>query len=258
MSEFRWILIGLAIIVFVGTLIWSRFAKSKSGRNLFDQSSNLDDFDKDILYADDPLEIQEDFGVSEVRIIKPDTHLDSGSGLTTHTSNTLSTDQGNLSESEDSANKLDTDDSNNSNPEDAQHIVVLHVTARPGETFKGKKVCKTLEHLGLRHGKYKIYHRESLQNPDISLFSVANMVKPGFFEPDALEVFSTPGISFFLVLPGPPDPMTTFNEMVQTARQVAQSLDGDLLDAERSSFSNQRSQMIQDDIVNFMHRYNDE
>jgi cell division protein ZipA len=83
------------------------------------------------------------------------------------------------------------------------------------------------------------------------------MVKPGYFDPQTAESFTTPGLSFFLVLPGPPDPVTTFNEMVQTAKQVAQSLNGELLDADRSSFSGQRAQLIQDEIVEFMQRHGD-
>ena len=84
------------------------------------------------------------------------------------------------------------------------------------------------------------------------------MVKPGYFEPEAEEQFKTPGISFFLVLPGPPDPLTTFNEMIQTAKQVAQSLDGELLDADRSTFTSQRAQLIRDEIASFILRLDEE
>jgi cell division protein ZipA len=248
MSEFRWLLLGLAVAVFIGTVIWSQFTKNNRARDLFDASAD-NDFEKDILFADQPLEIEEDFGVSEVRIIKPDERTNLNTDALTSTGE-------NFHATQDTNSRFD--DKGQENSEDAQHIVVLHVTAHQGETFKGKKVCKTLEHLGLRHGKYMIYHRESLQNPEISLFSVVNMVKPGFFDKDVMETFTTPGISFFLVLPGPPDPVTTFNEMVQTARQVAQTLGGELLDSERSTFSGQRAQLIQDEIVNFMHRFNEE
>ena len=245
-NEFRLLLLVLAIAVFVGTLLWSRYSRASKGRNLFSQDEyKNENLEKDVLFANDPLEIEEDFGVSEVRIIKPE---DANSAHSSY-----------ASESQDDINaSAGTVDAEVSPEEDSQYIAVLHVTALPGEQFSSKKICKTLEHLGLRHGKYKIYHRESLQNSDLSLFSVANMVKPGYFEPEAEEQFKTPGISFFLVLPGPPDPLTTFNEMIQTAKQVAQSLDGELLDADRSTFTSQRAQLIRDEIASFILRLDEE
>ena len=244
MNEFRLLLLVLAIAVFVGTLLWSRFNRDAKGRNLFSQDEyDSKSLDKDVLFADESLEIEEDFGVSEVRIIKPDEV--NSTQLEPQLLNSDETGQ-------------DDSTSESSSETDSQYIAVLHVTAISGEQFSSKKICKVLEHLGLRHGKYKIYHRESLQNSDLSLFSVANMVKPGFFEPDSEESFKTPGISFFLVLPGPTDPITTFNEMVQTAKQVAQALDGELLDADRSTYTPQRGQLIRDEIASFLLRLDEE
>jgi len=211
MNELRWILLLLAIAVFTGTLLWSRFSRESKARDMFSEKHrNKDNLNQDVVYADDDVEIDEDFGVSEVRLINPSTDL--------HSLDVSQTQKSQLSDQMDSASQ-----SQEPAEDELQYITVIHVTAKAGETFKSKKICKTLEHLGLKHGKYQIYHRESLQNPDVSLFSVANMVKPGYFEPNAEESFTTPGISFFLVLPGPPDPLTTFNEMLQTAKQVLQA-----------------------------------
>lgn len=244
MNEFRLLLLVLAIAVFVGTLLWSRFNRDSKGRNLFSEDQyDSKSLGKDVLFADESLKIEEDFGVSEVRIIKPEEATSTRINPELH-----------------NEDEIDQDDTKNKNSleTDSQYIAVLHVTALGGEQFSSKKICKVLEHLGLRHGKYKIYHRESLQNSDLSLFSVANMVKPGFFEPEAEESFKTPGISFFLVLPGPTDPITTFNEMVQTARQVAQTLGGELLDADRSTYTSQRGQLIRDEIASFLLRLDEE
>ena len=249
-NEFRLLLLVLAIAVFVGTLLWSRYSRDSKGRNLFSEDEfDSNALDKDVLFANDPLKIEEDFGVSEVRIIKPEE-------ATVPQKNYHSDDLSQTAETSiDSADETDTE---TTSEDDSQYIAVLHVTALSGEQFSSKKICKTLEHLGLRHGKYKIYHRESLQNSELSLFSVANMVKPGFFDPDSDEGFKTPGISFFLVLPGPPDPITTFNEMVQTAKQVAHSLNGELLDSDRSTFTSQRAQLIRDEIASFILRLDEE
>jgi len=248
-NEFRLLLLVLAIAVFIGTLLWSRYSRDSKGRNLFSENDqNSKHLEKDVLYADSEVEIEEDFGVSEVRIISPEDAHRSQNNFSSQA----------ISPNSDSSVDKTENISESENEADSQYIAVLHVTATGDQQFSSKKICKILEHLGLRHGKYKIYHRESLQNSELSLFSVANMVKPGYFDPDSDEGFKTPGISFFLVLPGPPDPITTFNEMVQTAKQVAQSLDGDLLDADRSTFTSQRGQLIRDEIASFLLRLDEE
>ena len=71
------------------------------------------------------------------------------------------------------------------------------------------------------------------------MFSVANMMQPGVFDIDNMAAFSTPGLTFFLALPGPPDMMKAFDLMLETAQYVASHLGGDLLDDTRSATTKQ-------------------
>jgi cell division protein ZipA len=68
-----------------------------------------------------------------------------------------------------------------------------------------------------------------------SLYSVANAVKPGTFDLNKMESFHTPGITLFLALPSPGGkPMEAFDAMLLTARAIAEQLNGELRDENRS------------------------
>jgi cell division protein ZipA len=71
------------------------------------------------------------------------------------------------------------------------------------------------------------------------LFSMANMVKPGTFDLDAMDNFETPGVSLFMTLPIKADSMASFDLMVDTARAIAETLGGELKDEQRSVMTRQ-------------------
>jgi cell division protein ZipA len=75
-----------------------------------------------------------------------------------------------------------------------------------------------------------IFHRFEEGSTEDIQFSVANLVEPGTFDLDALHHFSSPGISFFMTLPGPQHPLQSYDYMVMTAQEVAKHLDGEILD----------------------------
>nr|GFD19356.1 hypothetical protein [Tanacetum cinerariifolium] len=71
---------------------------------------------------------------------------------------------------------------------------------------------------GLRFGEMDIFHRhESMAGNGEVLFSMANAVKPGVFDLDDIDHFSTRAVSFFLGLPGPRHPKQAFDVMVAAA-----------------------------------------
>ena len=70
---------------------------------------------------------------------------------------------------------------------------------------------------------------------------------------DNIREQSIPGISLFLVLPGPIDGVEAFDMMMEAARAIAQSLDGELLDESGSSLSIQRERYMREEIVQFTH-----
>ncbi|WP_097461911.1 cell division protein ZipA [Mangrovitalea sediminis] len=117
----------------------------------------------------------------------------------------------------------------------AQEVIIINVHSRGGEEFSGPALIRVFEACGLEYGDMNIYHRH--EEPDTTSpvqFSVANAVEPGTFEADRMAQLSTPGISFFMGLPGPRDPLTAFEFMLETAQVVVRNLGGELKDERRS------------------------
>lgn len=134
-------------------------------------------------------------------------------------------------------------------PADKQHIFTLHVRAANGR-FAGPEIHEALETEKLKFGFHDIYHRlTEVDGVPETVFSVANMVKPGFLDPKEAEQLETPGLTLFLVLPGPLPGTEAFRDMRQTAQALAQQLGGDVLDGERNPLTVQSSQFLHDEIA---------
>jgi cell division protein ZipA len=116
---------------------------------------------------------------------------------------------------------------------------VVHVMAKD-KLLKGAELLDTVLQCGMRYGSMDIFHRyASAKGEGAHLFSMANMVKPGTFDLDAMEQFETPGVSFFMTLPIDADSMQSFDLMIDTARTVAGTLGGELKDDQRSVMTKQ-------------------
>ncbi|MEC7814779.1 MAG: cell division protein ZipA [Pseudomonadota bacterium] len=121
------------------------------------------------------------------------------------------------------------------NRPEAREVVVINVLSRQGETFKGADLKRLFEACGLELGDMDIYHRhEEADTTTPVQFSVANAVEPGTFKPGDMATLSTPGISFFMSLPGPTNAMQAFDFMLETAQCVVRNMGGELKDERRS------------------------
>ncbi len=119
-------------------------------------------------------------------------------------------------------------------------VIVISVVAKQPGGFKGEQLFNLLTACGMHIGDMDIFHRYEYDSGDGPIqFSVANMVKPGNFPAIGTATFSTPGVTFFLGLPGPDDPMKAFDYMFETARCVAKNLNGELKDELRSVMTSQ-------------------
>lgn len=117
-------------------------------------------------------------------------------------------------------------------------VIALMVLAAEGQMFRGADLVPCMLEHDLRFGDMDIFHRHadaSGQGP--VLFSVANALKPGTFDPDQMDSFVSPGISLFMQLPGPHEPRSAYNLMLSTAEQIAQAMGGEVRDASRKALS---------------------
>ena len=109
----------------------------------------------------------------------------------------------------------------------------MSVAKRKGE-FDGLELLDVAEGCGLRPGDMDIFHcLDQFDDGTRVYFSMANMVKPGTFPFDDMEGFSTPGMMLFAQLQGDPEDLTILEEMIATARKIATTLGGDVLDETR-------------------------
>ena len=133
-------------------------------------------------------------------------------------------------------------------------VVIVHVVSRHG-MLAGQVLEQIFKAVDLRFGEMGIYHRHELEEGQGPVqFSVVNAVEPGTFDPSTLAEMSTPGLSFFMQLPGPEKPLEAFDAMVETARVVVKHLDADLLDETRSVFTAQTAEHYRERIRAFTHK----
>ena len=119
-------------------------------------------------------------------------------------------------------------------------VFMLNVMARSRGGFRGEDILHILLACDLRFGDMSFFHRHEFEAGRGAIqFSVANMMQPGVFDIDNMGDFNTPGLVFFLTLPGPDDMMKAFDYMLETAQAVARNLDGDVLDESRSALTRQ-------------------
>ncbi|QXI30253.1 cell division protein ZipA [Pseudomonas vanderleydeniana] len=137
----------------------------------------------------------------------------------------------------------------------AEEVLVISVISRDPNGFKGPALLQNILESGLRFGEMDIFHRhESMAGNGEVLFSMANAVKPGVFDLDDIDHFSTPAVSFFLGLPGPRYPKQAFDVMVAAARKLSQELNGELKDDQRSVLTAQTIEHYRQRIVEFERR----
>ena len=114
-------------------------------------------------------------------------------------------------------------------------IVTLFVHGQAGRTIRGADLVVAAEKVGLVYGDMGVYHRmldgHESEGP---IFSLANIAKPGSFDLRNLGELETPGLSFFMTLPGPLPALDAWNSMLAVAQRVSQLLEADLLDESRN------------------------
>ena len=137
-------------------------------------------------------------------------------------------------------------------PEQPQEVLVLNVKSAEGNPIPGSALLPMLLTLGFKFGEQDIFHRHiNINGKGPVLFSLANMFKPGNFDIDNLENFTTGGISLFMILPIEGEPHQVFNMMHNAARKIADEFSAQIYDGRRALLTKQSLQQYVEKIREF-------
>ncbi len=118
----------------------------------------------------------------------------------------------------------------------APFLIQVSVVAGPGRFFHGAELKQALMDVDLLFGDIGIFHRYDLDLTQ-TLFSVASLVEPGTFPIDDMNDFECPGIVLFFQTARVSDPLGTYDDLVNTSRELAQRLHGIQWDESRQPLS---------------------
>ena len=109
--------------------------------------------------------------------------------------------------------------------------IVIQAHARKGKPYMGYELLQALLSSGLRFGDMNIFHRyENFGGKGAVLFSLAAATKNGTFEINNMGGFACAGLVFFMRLNQSKKLMSSFDLMLDTARQLIDDLGGELYD----------------------------
>jgi cell division protein ZipA len=217
----RIVIIIIGVLVIAGMLFWHYFKGQKSQRdiNFYDKGEPLDNIDPSLVIdtKDDDFDIIPLGGVND--------HDDSNHVV------------------EDIGNYI-SDSETEFQPELKHHatevehvelevpnILQFGIIADDEAGFNGKQLQQAFSKVGLKYGSNQVYERlDEYEQVD---FAIASMVEPGIFPDENLDGFTCPGLVCFFQPKLVNEPLTVFDDFIETIHILALELGGTEWDQSR-------------------------
>ena len=148
------------------------------------------------------------------------------------------------------------DSSNLETMQKPETVITINIMAEDGSEFSGSSLLQELLTLGFKYGEMGVFHRyQNANGQGERWFCLANAINPGSFDLDNMEQFTTPGLTLFMLLPGPQKPLEAFENMINAANKLQSCLGGKLEDGSHSALTQQRVQHYREEILNFQRQH---
>jgi cell division protein ZipA len=258
MDELRWILLGLGVLIIAGVYGYARLqdwrrdgppwrGRRSAHREPFSEYSEpaLDDEDP---LSGDPLA---DDG-SDDGIVGPSRVVGGASSVPPSPAEPSPAAGASPSAP---ASPTDDDGSLRGRAVGEEKIIALSVMAPAEQPYNGAAVAEVLAADGLQLTHQGVFQRtlDTAEGP-VALFTVANIVEPGIFDVRDPAATMTPGVVLILQLPAPFDGLGAFELMLGSARRLAQSLGGQLLDGRRCDLTTQAIEHLRAELLEYRRR----
>jgi cell division protein ZipA len=149
-------------------------------------------------------------------------------------------------------NSLDLQQQNETTQNNGEKIITLFLHAKDGQQFDWHLIQSAAEQVGLELGKDNLYYRFNGFGENRQLmFMVANMLKPGVFQPD----MRTTGLVLIMTLPGVMPALDMWDTMFPVGERIAEILGGKLTDENHNIFSRQRIASMREEMREFDHQH---
>ncbi len=131
-----------------------------------------------------------------------------------------------------------------------EKIVTLFIRAADQQVINGVDLLQIALKTGLELGDMDIFHRQ-VDGSDTPIFSMANALKPGYFDKDAWNTFETKALVLFLTLPGPMLALDAWDALLATAKRIADVLNAELHDDDHQLLTRQKEGKIREEMRQF-------
>lgn len=254
MDNLRWILLGVGIVLVIVVYLWGRSRKKGYDYSPLDAANDVPSFsakDQEGDWVD---------GVGPVRVVTREEKLDEVVQHIDKANLTVETDEvddgvdkvqeenvevvaeveDQVDTTEDYEQDLVEEDEEPeqepvAQPQDKSttisDVISLYVVADRSNELKGEQILSATFAAKLEYGDMNIFHR--LDANDNILFSMANMMEPGWFDYDKMHNIKTRGITLFTQLKLCDDPVHAVDEMLICAHTIATMLGAQLCDQNR-------------------------